>query len=118
MFDALLVFEEQLQIHLKYCLQQTHVGTLVQTDLMFPDVDDQHLACREGEQGAFPFKVLILASFPAVCPFHVHDKDIIRHARIRIFMLRLVFRHPDALCGLSSLPIGHDRELSSEQMIQ
>ena len=42
--SLLLVLEEELQVDLEDSLEQPHVGSLVQADLMLPDVEDQDLA--------------------------------------------------------------------------
>jgi hypothetical protein len=40
------LFAEQTQIDLKYRLEEPHVGTLVETDLMLPDVDNKNFRRR------------------------------------------------------------------------
>ena len=34
---------EQAEVDLKYSLEQTHIGALVESNLMFPQVDKEHL---------------------------------------------------------------------------
>jgi hypothetical protein len=38
--NILFVFQEELEVDLKDSLQQSHVGTLVQANLVFPDIDN------------------------------------------------------------------------------
>jgi hypothetical protein len=59
--DLALVFggEEKGEVDFKHGLEQTHVGALIETDLVFPDVDDQHLGDGDGEEGRFALKVLV-----------------------------------------------------------
>lgn len=54
----LLRSEEQRKVDLKDRLEQPHVGTLVQSDLVLPDVDDQDFRDGDREQGGFALKVL------------------------------------------------------------
>lgn len=51
-------FTEQAQVDLKHRLEQTHVRTLIQTNLVFPKVDNKHLRGCEGEQGRLSLEVL------------------------------------------------------------
>jgi hypothetical protein len=76
---VLVVLEEQLQVDLEDGLEQTHVGTLVQTDLVFPDVDNQDLAGGQREQGTLALKVLVLSTFAAVGTLDIHDQDVVCH---------------------------------------
>ena len=49
---------EQPQVNLKHRLEETHVRALVQTDLMLPQVDNEHLGGGEGEEGRLSLKIL------------------------------------------------------------
>jgi hypothetical protein len=64
--NVLAVFDEELQVDFEDGLEQAHVGTLVQSDLVFPDVDDEDLARGKRKEGALAFKVLVLSSLSAV----------------------------------------------------
>jgi hypothetical protein len=89
----LLVLQEQLQVDLKDSLQQSHVGSLVQSNLMFPDVDNEDLTRCKRKERTLALEVLILASLAPVGSLHVHDQDVIRHALRRpSFALPLVVR--------------------------
>jgi hypothetical protein len=80
---VLVVLEEQLQVDLEDGLEQTHVGTLVQTDLVFPDVDNQDLAGGQREQG----------TLDVVC--HLDGTSL--------GLVALVLAHPDSFGGLTAL---------------
>lgn len=114
---VLAVLDKQLQVDLEDGLQQTHVGTLVQPYLMLPDVDYQDLAGCQGEQGALPLEVLILAPFAAVGTLDVHDEDVVGHGLFSL-IFALILGHPDTLCGLASLILGHDTERRFEQVVK
>lgn len=49
---------EQPQVNLKHRLEQTHVRALIQTDLMFPKIDEEHLRGGEREKSRLSLKVL------------------------------------------------------------
>jgi hypothetical protein len=115
--NSLLVLEKELQVHLKDRLEQPHVGALVQTDLVLPDVDDEDLAGSEGEECALPLKVLVLASLAAVGTLDVHDEDIVGHLGPGA-LGALVLGHPDALGSLASLGLGHDGEGGAEEVVE
>lgn len=83
---------------------------------MLPDVDYQDLAGRQGEQGTFAFKVLVFSSFSSIGAFDIHDQDVLCHAGATC--LALVLAHPDALCGLAALLLGHDAELGAEEIVE
>lgn len=100
-FYALAVFDKQLQVDFEDGLQQTHVRTLVQPDLVLPDVDDEDLTRRKRKKSTLALEVLILASLSSIRAFHVHDQNVLRHARATRFTL--VLAHPYSLCGLSAL---------------
>ena len=51
-------FTEQAQVDLKHRLEQTHVRTLIQPNLVFPHVDDEHLRRGKGEESRLSLKVL------------------------------------------------------------
>src|SRR5436190_19783951 len=101
--DVLPVLEEKLKIYFKHRLEQTHVCSLVKADLRLPDVDNEHLAGRQRKERALPLKVLVLATFPSVGPFDIHDKNVVRHpdGAITIALgFALVPGHPYSLGGL------------------
>lgn len=86
---------------------------------MFPDVDDDNLACRKRKERTLALKILILASLATVSSLHVHDQDVISHALRRAsFALLLVVRQPDTLRRLPSLQLRHHGELGTEQAIK
>ena len=113
---ALAVFDKELQIDLKDRLEQTHVRALVQSNLVFPDIDNQDLARRKSKQGALALKVLVLSALPPVCALDVHDQDVLGHARATLGTL--VLAHPDTLCSLPSLLFAHNTKLGLEERIQ
>ena len=104
----LLCGEEEAEVDLEDGLEEAHVGALVESDLVFPDVDDQDFSDGHGKEGRFAFKVLVLASLAAVGAFDVHDEDV-GIAR---------FRHPDALCGLTAFGFRHDVEAGAKQFVE
>lgn len=113
------ILQEQLQVDLKHSLQQSHVGSLVQSNLVLPNIDDENLACRERKERTLALKVLILTSLAAVGSLHVHNQDVIRHAlRCASLALLLVVRQPDTLGRLPSLQLRHNRELSAKQLVE
>ena len=114
MRHVLPVLQEELQINLEDGLQESHVGTLIQADLMLPDIDDEDLAGGQGKQRALPFKVLIFAAFPTIRTLHVHHQDVLGH--LGAFLL--VLRHPYSLCRLPPFRFGHDTELGSEEVVE
>lgn len=115
----LFVLQEKLQIDLENGLQKSHVGALVQTDLVLPDVDNQYLTCRQSEQGAFTLKILILASFATISTLDVHDQDILGQldtaTRGGFF---LILGHPYSFSGLTTLAFAHYTELGAKEIIQ
>lgn len=113
----LLVLEEQLQVDLKNGLEKTHVGTLVQTDLVLPDIDDQNFAGSQRKEGTFALKVLVLTALAAVCTLNVHDEDVLRH-RSACARLLLVLGHPDTLSGLATLGFRHDGEVGAKEVVE
>jgi hypothetical protein len=116
---VLVVLEEQLQVDLEDGLEQAHVGTLVQTDLVFPDVDNQDLAGGQGEQGTLALKVLVLSTFAAVGTLDIHDQDVVCHLDGTSFgLVALVLAHPDSLCGLAALRLGHDTKVGAEEVVE
>lgn len=52
------VASKQLEVDLKDSLEKTHVGSVVQTDLVFPQVHNQNLRSRNREQCTFALEVL------------------------------------------------------------
>lgn len=117
--NLLLVFQKELQVDFKHCLEQTHVRSLVQTNLVLPDVDNQDLACRKGKQGTLSLKILVLASFAAVGTFNVHDQNVVGQLDRAIgSRLLLVLGHPYSLCGLPALGLGHDAELGAKEVVE
>lgn len=92
-----------MQVDLEDGLEQTHVGTLVQTDLVFPDVDNQDLAGSQCEQSTLALKVLVLSTFAAIGTFNVHDQDVVCHLDGASFSLvALVLAHPYSFGGLAT----------------
>lgn len=61
---------EETEVDLKHGLQETHVGALVQADLMFPQVDNHDLGRRHAEEGRLPLKVLQGGDGPGQHGFH------------------------------------------------
>lgn len=104
----LLCGEEEAEVDFEHGFEEAHVGALVESDLVFPDVDDQDFGDGHGEEGRFPFKVLVLASLSAVCAFYVHDEEV------RV----CGFRHPDALCGLTAFGFRHDVEAGAKEFVE
>ena len=51
-------FAKQPQVNLEHRLKQSHVCALIQADLMFPHVDDEHLRRGEGEKSRLSLKIL------------------------------------------------------------
>jgi len=102
-----------LQVDLKDSLEKTHIRTLVQTDLVFPNVHHQDLAGGKGEKRALSFEVLILPSFTTIGAFHVHDKDIVGHTSC----CRFVLGHPYAFGGLPPFTFRHNIETRSKESI-
>ena len=115
--SSLFILEEELEVDLKDSLEEAHVGALVQTNLVLPDVDEQDLTGGQGKQGALPLKVLVLAALAAVRTLDVHDKDVVGHLGAGA-LDTLVLGHPNALCGLLALVLGHDRELGAEEVVE
>lgn len=50
---------KQLEIDLKDCFQQTHVGSIVKSHHIFPHIHNNDFSSREGKQSWFTFKVLV-----------------------------------------------------------
>ena len=113
---VLAVLDEQLQVDLEHRLQQTHVGALVQSNLVLPDVDNEDFTCRQRKEGTLALKVLVLAALATVCAFHVHDQDVLCHARAA--RLALILAHPDSLGCLAALLLGHDAELGAKEVVE
>ena len=57
---ALPVLQKQAKVDFKDSLEQTHIGALVETDLVFPDVDDLHVSLSAPSS--------VLAGMPFVIP--------------------------------------------------
>ena len=57
-FALLFGSEKEGEVNLKDRFEETHVGALVKTDLVFPNVDDQDFRDGNGEEGGFALKVL------------------------------------------------------------
>jgi hypothetical protein len=115
-YDLLGVLYKELEVDLEYGLEQAHVRALVQTNLVLPDVHNQHLARRQGEQGAFALKILVLTALATVGTLHIHNQNILRHATGAVHAL--VLAHPNALGGLATLLFGHDAELGAEKVVE
>ena len=116
-FDLLLVLEEELQVDLENGLEKTHVGTLVQTNLVLPDVDDQNLTGGQRKEGTFALKVLVLTTLSTVCTLDVHDEDVLRHWGACACLL-LVLGHPDTLGSLATLGFRHDGEVGAKEVVE
>lgn len=87
---------------------------------MLPDIHNEHLTGRKRKKSTLALKVLVLASFATISTLHIHHQDVVRHAdafRGRITLL-LVLRQPNTFGCLPALLLGHDRELSTEQVVQ
>lgn len=110
------VLDKELQVDLEHSLEQAHIRTLVQADLMLPDIDDQDLARRQSEQGALALKVLVLAALATVGTLNIHDQNVFRHAPGTIHAL--VLAHPYALGGLTALLLGHDTKLGAKEVVE
>jgi hypothetical protein len=113
---VLAVFDEQLQVDFKNGLEKAHVGALVQTNLVFPDVDNEDFAGREREESTLALEVLILSAFPSVCTLDIHNQDVLGHAGAAL--VSLVLAHPYSLCGLTAFLLGHDTELCAEEVVE
>ena len=86
---------------------------------MFPDVDDQDLAGRQGEEGTLAFEILVLAALATVGSLHIHDQDVVRHlGGTAVGALPLVLGHPYSLGRLAALRLGHDTEFGAEEMVE
>jgi len=57
-FNLPAVAAKQLQVDLKHSLEQAHVGSIVKTDLVLPQVHNQDFRGGDREQGTLAFKVL------------------------------------------------------------
>ena len=110
---VLRLLPEEAEIDLENGLQQAHVGTLVQTDLVLPQVNQKDFGRCQREESRFSFEILerplrniqrrlrgaeittnlVFASLPPVCALHIHDHDV--HV--------LAFTHPDTCNGTTSL---------------
>lgn len=116
---SLFIFQEELQVDLENSLQKPHIGALVQTDLVLPDIDNQNLACRQGKQSALAFKVLIFTTLASIGALHVHNEDILGQldsaTRCGIF---LVLGHPYSFGGLASFTLAHDTKLGAKEVVQ
>lgn len=86
---------------------------------MFPNIDYQNLARRQGKEGALSLKVLVLASLATVGTLDVHYQDIVSQldgAFGASFLL--VLGHPYSLGCLPAFRLGHDTELGPEEVVQ
>lgn len=135
--DSPSVASEQLQVDFKDGLEKAHVSTIVQSNLVLPQVHDQHLRCRKREQCTLALEILfdcsrelglgyqktrsvkkykgvagstylIFTTLTTIGSFHIHDQDL----------LVLVPAHPNTLCSLLSGRLGHDIKGRSEQPVQ
>jgi hypothetical protein len=116
--SLLPVLQEELQVNLKHRLKKPHIGSLVQPDLVLPDVDDQYLASGQCEEGALALKILVFAALATVGALNIHYQYVIRHLLVRVPSLSLVLGHPDALGGLPAFGLGHDAELGAEEVVE
>lgn len=86
---------------------------------MLPYIDNQDLACRQGEEGTLSLEVLILTPLPAIGTLDVHNQDVVGQLDGSFGSgLLFVFGHPYSLCGLPAFRLGHDTELGPEQVVQ
>lgn len=53
------IFTEEAEVDLEDRFEQSHVSTLVETDLVLPEIDDGDFRGHEREQGRFAFEVLV-----------------------------------------------------------
>ena len=53
------IFTEEAEVDLEDRFEQSHVSTLIKTDLVLPEIDDEDFRGREREQGRFAFEVLV-----------------------------------------------------------
>lgn len=114
---SLLVLEEKLQIHLKDGLEQAHVCALVKADLVLPNIEDQDLARGERKECTLALKVLVLAALATVGSLDVHDENVVGHFGAGA-LGPLVLGHPNALCGLPTLRLGHDGEVGAKEVVE
>jgi hypothetical protein len=49
---------KQAEVYFEHGLEQAHVGTLVEADLVFPQIDDQNFWGSKGEERRFALKIL------------------------------------------------------------
>lgn len=84
---------------------------------MLPDVHDEDLTCRKREKSTLPLKVLVLTTLPSVRTLDIHDEDVVGHLGASA-LDALVLGHPDTLCSLTTLGLGHDGELGAEEMVE
>lgn len=115
--SLLFIFQKQLQVDFKHRLEQAHVGSLVQANLVFPDVDQENLTSSEGKQGALSLEILVLSTFSAVGTLDIHNENVICH-RGSGTCLALVLGQPDTLSRLTAFRLGHDRECGAEEVVQ
>ena len=110
------VLDEQLQVDLEHGLEQPHVCTLVQADLVLPDVDNQYLARRQRKQSAFALEVLVFSALTTVCALDIHDQYVLGHAPFAA--LALILAHPYSLCRLAALLLRHNTELGAKEVVE
>lgn len=110
-----------MQVHLKDGLEQAHVGTLVQPNLVLPNIHNEDLTRRKGKKCTLALEILVLTSLTTIGTFHIHHEDVVRHPRAigrRGIGLLLVLRQPDTLGCLPALHLGHDGELRAEELVE
>ena len=83
---------------------------------MFPDIDNKDFARGKGKESTLALEILVLASFPTIRTFHIHDQDVLCHTCAAGFPL--VLAHPYPLCGLTTLLLGHDTKLGAEEVVE
>lgn len=106
-----------MQIDFKHRLEKTHVGTLVQANLVFPDVDNKDFTGGEGKESALSLEILVFATLSSIRALYIHDKNIVGHGNAST-LLALVLGHPNTLGCLSSFGFGHDGELGAKEVVQ
>lgn len=115
--SLLFIFQKQLQVDFKHCLEQAHVGSLVQANLVFPDVDQENFTSSQGKKGTLSLEILVFSTLSAVGTLDVHDENVICHLGSGT-CLALVLGQPDTLGRLTAFRLGHDRECGAEEVVQ
>jgi hypothetical protein len=96
------VLQKESQIYLKHSLEKSHVCSLVQTNLVLPNVHNlrksvlgrdtgtrityQDLTRRQREKRALTLKVLVFTTLTAIGTFHVHNEDVLAHVHAFVLL--------------------------------